>query len=267
MARLQSLCRAGLAPTPAAPARTPGHLPPKVLTAESYRNLTNLLFDSVIAKFLHHTGSIAEQIINGLHRLPAALRSVAIMAMFNRVDGMYWFADGLRFLASRTGLPFDTLAKQIGALDQPDQIAAKIRQHVEDLPLPATLPPGEIGGFRRLDTVAEIRELAKNWRNCLADYLFNVNDGTSAVYLADHLEAVCFLSRHGRIGWFLVQTKGPRNAAINPDQLVQIHAAFTDAGIPPSSMIEALKTIVFTHEWSRHHPEIVDEIFGDIPLY
>ena len=156
MARLQSLYRAGLAPTPAAPARTPGYLPPKVLTAESYRNLTNLLFDSVTAKFLHHTGSITEQIINGLHRLPAALRSVAIMAMFNRVDGMYWFADGLRFLASRTGLPFDTLAKQIGALDQPDQIAAKIRQHVEDFPLPATLPPGETGGFRRLDTVAEM---------------------------------------------------------------------------------------------------------------
>ena len=43
-----------------------------------------------------------------------------------------------------------------------------------------TLPPAQIGGFRRLDTVAEIRELAKNWHNCLAGYLFNVNDGTSA---------------------------------------------------------------------------------------
>jgi hypothetical protein len=55
------------------------HLPPKVLTAESYPKLTDLLLDPTTAKFLHHTASIAEQIINGLHRLPAALRSVAIM--------------------------------------------------------------------------------------------------------------------------------------------------------------------------------------------
>ena len=59
----------------------------------------------------------------------------------------------------------------------------------------------------------------------------------------------------------------PDSAALDGAVGKRIHAAFADAGIPPSSMIEALKTIVFTHEWSRHHPEIVDEIFGDIPLY
>ena len=74
-------------------------------------------------------------------------------------------------------------------------------------------PPAEIKGFRRLDTVAEIRELAKNWRNCLAGYLFSVNDGTSAIYLSEQLEAVCSVGRHGRMGWFLLETKGPRNAA------------------------------------------------------
>jgi hypothetical protein len=218
------------------------HLPPKVLTAESYRNLTDLLNDPVTAKFLHHTASITELIIAGLHNLPGALRSASIMAMFNRIDGMTRFVDGLRVLASRTGLPFDALAKEIGALDQPDQVAAHIRQVVNSLPLPATLPPVEIGGFRRLDTVAEIRELAKNWQNCLADYLFNVNDGTSAIYLSEQLEAVCFLARHGRMGWFLNQAKGPKNVDIDPDQLAEIHAAFAAAGIPPSSNIEATRT-------------------------
>ena len=183
--------------------RVSSHLPPKVLTAESYRKLTDLLSDPVPAKFLHHTGSITELIINGLHRLPAALRTVAIMSMFNRIDGMIWFVDGLRFLASRAGLPFDELAIQIGDLIQPDQIAAKIRQVVDGLPLPDTLPPVEIGGFRRIDVVAEIRGLAKNWQNCLADYIFDVNGGTSAIYLSEQLEAVCFLCRHGRMGWFL----------------------------------------------------------------
>src|ERR1039458_6584343 len=105
-------------------------LPPKVLAADIYRKLVDLLNDPVPAKFLHHTGSITDLLITGLHNLPAGLRTAAIMAMFNRIDGMIWFADGLRVLASRTDLPFDTLAHQIGALDQPDQVAAKIRQLV-----------------------------------------------------------------------------------------------------------------------------------------
>ena len=116
-------------------------LPPKVLAAEIYRKLVDLLNDPVPAKFLHHTDSITDLLITGLHNLPPALRSAAIMAMFNRIDGMIWFVDCLRFLASRTGLPFDAFAHQIGGLDQPDQIAATIRQVVDSLPLPATLPP------------------------------------------------------------------------------------------------------------------------------
>jgi hypothetical protein len=186
--------------------------------------------------------------------------------VFNRIDGMTRFVDGLRVLASRTGLPFEPLAKEIGALDQPDQVAATIRQVVDSLPLPATLPPAEIEGFRRLDTVAEIRDLAKNWRNCLAGYLFSVNDGTSAIYLSDHLEAVCSVGRHGRMGWFLVQTKGPRNADIDPNQLAQIHAAFADAGIPEAAIIDPIKSIIQTDKWSR---QVGDQelVFDDIVLH
>src|SRR5450759_4223373 len=99
--------------------RVLSHLPPKVLTAESYRKLTDLLLVPATAKFLHHTTSITDLKITGLHTLPAALRSVAIMSMFNPFSRMFLFVDGLRFLASRTGLPFDSLANQIGALDQP----------------------------------------------------------------------------------------------------------------------------------------------------
>jgi hypothetical protein len=243
-------------------------LPPKVLAAEIYRKLVDLLDDPVPAKFLHHTGSITELLITGIHRLPAGLRTAAIMAMFSRIDDMTRFADGLRVLASRAGLPFEPLAHQIGTLDQPNQVAATIRQVVDGLPLPDTLPPIEIEGFRRLDTVAEISDLAKTWQNCLADYVFNVNHGTSAIYLSEQLEAVCFLVRDGRMGWFLLQTKGPRNADIDPDQLAQIHDAFADAGIPPSSMIAAIKGIVLNHDWSRPYPgPDDDENFDEIALY
>ena len=114
--------------------------------------------------------------------------------------------------------------------------------------------------------VPDTRDLAKNWRNCLAGYLFSVNDGTSAIYLSEQLEAVCSLGRHGRMGWFLLQTKGPRNAAIEPDQLAQIHAAFADAGIPEAAIIDPIKSIIQTDKWS-HQVGDQELVFDDIVLH
>ena len=70
------------------------------------------------------------------------------------------------------------------------------------------------------------------------------------------------------MGWFLVQTKGPRNVDIDPDQIAQIHDAFADAGIPQSSTIAAIKDIVLNHEWSRPG-QVGDQelVFDDIVLH
>jgi hypothetical protein len=243
------------------------HLPPKVLPADTYRNLVDLLNDPVPAKVLHHAGLITEPTITGLHSLPLGLRTAAIIGMFNRIEGMTRFADGLRILAARAGLPLELVAQEIVALDQSDQVIAKVKQIVDSLPPLATLLPVKVGGFRRLDTVAEIRNLAKTWNNCLADHLSNVNDGTSAIYLSEDLEAVCSVGRFGRMGWFLQQTKGPKNVDIDPGRLAQIHAAFATAGIPPSSMIDAIKAIVTTDEWSRpYQPPNDDEILENIAV-
>jgi hypothetical protein len=51
------------------------------------------------------------------------------------------------------------------------------------------------------------------------------------------------LSNHS---WFLLQTKGPRNAAIDPNQLAQIHTAFAAAGIPEAAIIDPIKSIIQT---------------------
>jgi hypothetical protein len=235
------------------------HLPPKVLAPETYRKLVDLLNDSVVAKFLHHAPSITEPMITGLHNLPPILRSAPIIEIINHVGGMDRFADGLRILASRSNLPFDTLATQIGTLDQASQIIAEIKKIVESLPLPTTILPAEIGGFSRIDSVAKIRDLAKRWENCLASCLLGVNDGTAAIYLADHLEAVCYVCRYGRLGWFLQQTKGPNNIDIEPSKLVQIQDAFACVGIHKLSMIEAIRNINQIHKWLGNQEAFDDE--------
>jgi hypothetical protein len=248
--------------------RALGNLPPKVLTADSYRKLVDLLIDPTTAKFLHHSKSITDLVITGLHNLPAALRRPAIISMCGKVDGMHKFVDGLRFLASRASLPFVQVATEIGCLDQPEQIAAKLRQLTERLPLPSQSLPLKIGNFRRLDTIAEIRGLAKNWRNCLAECLYTINDGTAAVFQSEDWQAVCYISRQGRMGWFVAQVRGPKNVAIEPNQLAQIYAAFAAASISDVSIIEAIKNILITHEWSRRRQpdddvEIIDAMMLD----
>ena len=229
------------------------HLPAKVLSAHTYRKLIDLLNDGATATFLHHSKVVTEEKLVGLHTLPPVLRRPAIMMMLDRIDDREGLVDGLRFLAARAGLSFEMVAAEIGALGQPSQVAAKIRALVEALPLPAALPPVEIGPFRRIDCATELRALAKAWRNCLAECLSGVNDGTYAIYLADRWEVVCLVARYGRIGWLLAQAKGPYNSDVEADRLTQIHAAFSDVGVFPAAHIETIRNILVCRDWSPQH--------------
>jgi hypothetical protein len=82
------------------------------------------------------------------------------------------------------------------------------------------MPPARIGLARRLDCVGEIQALASRWQNCLRDYICSVNSGWRAIYLwGDQVTpAVCSVSRHGRLGWFLDDVKGSKMSAY-PDNV------------------------------------------------
>jgi hypothetical protein len=246
--------------------RALAHLPPKVLDPEIYRKLVDLLIDPATAKLLHHSTSTDAAIITNLHALPASLRRPAIMTILDRIEPRNGFVDGLQFLASRVNLSFDTLATELGALDQPDQIAAKVKQLIEMLPLPEPSLPITIGSFRRVDCVAEIRAIAKTWQNCLAEYLYQVNEGTSAIYLSEQMNAACLCCRLGRLGWFLVDARGPKNIAIDRQSLAHIHAAFAAADILQAAIVKPLNAIILTDEWSRRQHD-QDELIADITLY
>jgi hypothetical protein len=237
--------------------RALAHLRPRVLAVESYRTLARLLTDRATAKFLHHRSSIDERMIAGLASLPPELRCPPILGMFGKIDGMDRFVDGLKCIAARAGLTFEALAREIGGLAQTEQVVAKIKRLTESLPVLHTLPPPKVGPYRRLDNVAEIRALAKDWQNCLGACIATITDGTSAIYATDlpHAPAAAFVYRQWRLGWFLEQAKGPRNIDLAPQQLAQTYSDFAGAGILQASTIESIKSMIMTDEWSRlyHH--------------
>jgi hypothetical protein len=221
-----------------------------VLAPESYRALLAVLHDKASAAHLHHCRAITEPLIVALAALPTPLRRPAIFKLFDEIDGMDRFVAGLHFLCDRAGLTFDRFVEVLGALDQTEQVRAKITGLAEALPLPDRLPSQRLGPFRRVDDPAQIRSLAKSWHNCLGEYLHEVNEGTSLIYCSteDEQPTAALLARANRLGWALVDIKGPKNIDIDPKTASRHHETFARAGIPRLADIAAIRSLL----WRRH---------------
>ena len=69
-----------------------------------------------------------------------------------------------------------------------------------------------------------------------------IDAGSCAVYFWQDAEkpAAWLVWRHGRLGWFLDEAKGPRNANIEPEQRAIIDTAFAEVGILRSRVALAI---------------------------
>jgi hypothetical protein len=235
-------------------ARALQRLPGEVLKREHYRDLIQLLDEPETAKVLHHAGEIDGPTIRVLCRIPVPLRRIVMMTMEGWFERVEVLPDALRFFVARgAASSFEALVADLATANQPGQLAAKMNDLVEALPLPDSMPPAQVGRARRLDRTAEIRKLARNWKNCLANYGEQVDSGGYAIYLWEEREApaACLVQRHGRLGWFVEDVKGPRNAEIEPERLDVIHKAFADARIPRDDITDAIKALCDAETFPR----------------
>jgi hypothetical protein len=237
-------------------------LPFAVLTAENYRRLIELLDDQTTGRLvLHHADTdIDDAMVEAIAGVPAALRSVAfaVLRQVGRLDGL---ADGLRLVVARgAALSFEALVADLAQQRQPAQFIARLRHLIAGLPLPDIMPPPLIGEARRLDYSREIQLLAKQWQNCLACYVPDVDEGTCAIYLWDDpmAPAACLVSRHGRLGWVLHEPMGPNNADLDPGQLETICSAFAAAGVAEARGVDALDRVVEADWRTRHRRQRPD---------
>jgi hypothetical protein len=223
-----------------------------VLEPEAYRALVELLHDRATAAHLHHRRAVSEPLIVALAALPRPLRRPAIFKLLDDIDGMDRFVAGLHILCDRTGVPFDRLVDQLGALDQTEQVKAKIVDLADRLPLPDRLPDRQLGSFQRVDDGPEIRSLAKSWRNCIGQYLHEVNEGAAVIYrsIDDGQPAAAVVGRAYRLGWALVDMKGPNNIDLDPHTASRHYETFASAGIPRLADVAAIRSLM----WCRRFP-------------
>jgi hypothetical protein len=237
---------------PAGLQRVLRRLPVTVLSQENYRRLVQLLDDPATRNLVHHTrANLDDCTVEAIHGVPPALRPAAL-AVCQRIDGLYGLADGLRLVAARGAAPsFDALVADLAHQPQSAQFIARLRQLIADLPLPEALPPRQIGNGRRLDCGKEIRQLARNWQNCLGSYVEQVDHGRCAIYLWDDptAPAACHVTRHGRLGWVLHDALGPNNREIDVGQLAMICDAFAAAGVAQARGVYAIEQILNESEW------------------
>jgi hypothetical protein len=236
-----------LANRPAGLLRALDRLPAEVLSPEGYRHLVELLGEPNAAKILHHATTIDDNTISELYALPTWLRRRAVVDAFSWLDGTTGLVDALHLFVDRGAAPsFEAVVDQFASATSPANLRAKARRLVEALPLPDALPPVQVGPSRRIDHAAELRSLANRWHSCLSNYIEKVDQGDAAVYLWEEkrLKAVCLVERRGRLGWFLKDTKGPRNIELNPPQLGRIHVAFAEAGMLFDQVADTIEHLI-----------------------
>jgi hypothetical protein len=225
-------------------------LPVSVLSRENYRRLIELLGNPRNGKVLRSAIEIDDANIEVLHAVPAPLRSV-VGAVLGRISGLDGFADGLRLLVGRgAASSFEALVADLAAHRQPCQFVGRVRRLVAGLSLPEALPPAQIGKARRLDQADTVRRLAKAWRNCLADYVWQIDSGGCVIYLWDDAAspAACHVRRAGRLGWTLCTPLGPRNTELGSEQLALIYRTFAAAGVWDARATCALDRIIESAE-------------------
>jgi hypothetical protein len=234
---------------PAGLTRAVTRMPARVLAQENYCRLIALLDHRPTAKLLFHIDKIDDALIDLLFQTPPPLRRPVLRLAQSRGDDWSQYAglyEGLHVLVARGAADsFEELVCTLASAKRPEQFLGRLRSVCDSLPLPEAMPGVQIGLARRLDCVSEIQALASRWQNCLRDYISSVNTGRCAIYVWDDDEtpATCLIRRHGRLGWFLDDVKGPRNAEIDTQDLEIIVQSFAEASIPQASMIRTIEQL------------------------
>lgn len=222
---------------------TVADLDDRILERASYRALVELLRDHRMAKLLSFAGHVPERCLLSLKDIPSLLRPVALELRPNLFPG---FAEGLKFLSQRAGcLSYEEFVASLAKARNQGQLKTALRQAIEDIPLPRSLPPKRVGDGVRIDGTRKLRTLAKDMHNCIANLIADVEQGQAAIYIWGTGDPIAILlQRHGRLGWFLEDVKGRGNTEIERPISEVIERAFAERGIPRAFIAHALEEVL-----------------------
>ena len=239
------------------------HLPPRVLAPDDYRAVVRLLSRRHAGAILRHACTIDNGLIGLLEGVPDPLCRAAMAS----VPADMWYRmtrlrDSLQVIARRLGLPADDIIADLACVAaNPKALIARLAALVECLPLPDTYPPASLGSGRRIDRPSELRQLGRDWANCLADYADPVQAGEVAFYFwtgDEGQSAICKVDRVGRLGWALSDIKGPKNSPVRPELQSKVYQAFANIDVQPAIVILPIETLLLDMDFACENAQVVD---------
>ncbi|HEX4197075.1 MAG TPA: hypothetical protein VHZ26_06500 [Caulobacteraceae bacterium] len=181
---------------------------------ESYRRLLRLLRRSEIAKALRHATALDPAAIDGLAEIPAALLEAGVARFGLCLEYAETARDCFAALVERDGVePAEALAREWGKARTAKSFFERVEEDLQAEPVLSPFPATP--RLRWLGTKAEMRDAARRYRNCLANYLVDAARG-EAVFgeWLDTPGAIIQVSRDAVFGWRLEQARGLANKAV-----------------------------------------------------
>jgi len=198
---------------------------------EDYRILVHMLADPAPAKTLRHAEAITPDLVRALAALPADLREAGGVALRVTPAQAALLAEAHAVLAKR--LSPELLAHRVAAWGHAPTSKALFTLVAEDFR--RELPPPPHPGTERLrplETVAAIRDAARRYRNCLANYVDHAVDRQSAIYeWLPAPGAVVELTPDTFFGWRLDQARLENNRSVDAATREAIVAELRGMGV------------------------------------
>jgi len=214
-ASLRKAVRLVLDPAPEGLGRALERLGEIAWAPEDYRVLIALLADPKPAKTLRHAERIDPIQVRTLGALPRPLRDAGGAAVRVGAAQAKLLAEAHALLARR--LPEAVLAERIAAWTRAPNAKALFNLVADDFrrELPKPPHPGT-EHLRPLETVAAIRDAARRYRNCLANYVDAAVDRRCAIYeWLPEPGAVIELTPDPYFGWRLDQARLENNKSVD----------------------------------------------------
>ncbi|WP_029909124.1 hypothetical protein [Caulobacter sp. UNC358MFTsu5.1] len=214
-APLRKAVRLVLDPAPEGLARALERLGEIAWTPEDYRVLVALLADPKPAKTLRHADRIDPLQVRTLGALPRPLRDAGGAAVRVSAAQAKLLAEAHALLARR--LPEAVLAERIAVWTRAPTAKTLFNLVADDFrrELPKPPHPGT-ERLRPLETVAAIRDAARRYRNCLANYVDAAVDRRCAIYeWLPAPGAVIELTPDTYFGWRLDQARLENNKSVD----------------------------------------------------
>ncbi|MEJ2815051.1 hypothetical protein [Caulobacter sp. CCG-8] len=214
-APLRKAVRLVLDPAPEGLARALERLGEIAWAPEDYRVLVALLADPKPAKTLRHADRIDPLQVRTLGALPRPLRDAGGAAVRVSAAQAKLLAEAHALLARR--LPEAVLAERIAVWTRAPTAKTLFNLVADDFrrELPKPPHPGT-ERLRPLETVAAIRDAARRYRNCLANYVDAAVDRRCAIYeWLPAPGAVIELTPDTYFGWRLDQARLENNKSVD----------------------------------------------------